>query len=139
MRKVLLLGVAAAAVYLSSSHGTALGLPAIGSAHVHGGTLNCAGLERLWEAAGGSPSAAFTAAEVAMAESGGHQFTPDNSAMNNNGQPDVGYWQINEGYHPGLATTDPIGNAKAAIQISRDGTDWSPWVTYSTGAYQGKC
>ena len=134
MRKVLLLGVAAAAVYLSSSH-AALGLPALGSAHVHGGTLSCAGLERLWEAAGGSPSAAFTAAEVAMAESSGNTNA---SNYNTNGTVDRGAWQINSIWGS-ESTYDPMANARAAVQISHDGTDWTPWATYNSNAYQGKC
>jgi Lysozyme like domain len=96
------------------------------------GTLSCSGLEQLWVAAGGSPSAAFTAAKIAMAESGGNQFAVSST-------DDIGYWQINEPAWGSRATTDPIGNAQAAISISSDGTNWSPWVTYQTGAYQGKC
>jgi len=99
-----------------------------------GGTLNCQGLERLWEAAGGSPGAAFTAAEVATAESSGQQYSTDNDS---NGSTDRGYWQINTIW-PG-STYDPMGNARAAVQISHNGTDWEPWVTYQTGAYEGKC
>jgi LysM repeat protein len=95
------------------------------------GTLGCSGLEALWEAAGGSHAEAFMAAEIAMAESGGLQYalSPTN---------DYGYWQIN-GSHGALATFNPIGNAKAAIIISNDGTDWNPWTTYVTGAYEGRC
>jgi len=83
-------------------------------------------------AAGGRTSAKFTAAEIAMAESGGSQFalSPTN---------DYGYWQINGGHGPALATYNPIGNAKAAIAISSNGTNWSPWTTYVTGAYRGRC
>ena len=40
------------------------------------GTLGCSGLEALWEAAGGSHAEAFTAAEIAMAESGGQAIRP---------------------------------------------------------------
>lgn len=96
-----------------------------------GGTLGCAGLERLWDAAGGNPGAAFIAAEIAMAESGGNQYaiSPTN---------DYGYWQIN-GSHGALATLDAFGNARAAIAISGNGTDWSAWTTYQTGAYIGRC
>ena len=74
------------------------------------GTLGCAGLEALWEQAGGSHAEAFTAAEIAMAESGGRQYalSPTN---------DYGYWQIN-GVH---------------------GRDWDPWTTYTSGAYAGRC
>lgn len=101
----------------------------------HGGTLGCAGLERLWESAGGSPRAAHTAAEIAMAESSGRQYATDT----NGGQStDRGYWQINS-VHGSQSTYDAYGNARAAVQISGNGTDWTPWVTYNTGAYQGKC
>ena len=96
------------------------------------GTLGCSGLEALWEAAGGSHAEAFMAAEIAMAESGGQQYavSPTN---------DYGYWQINGSHGPALATFNPIGNANAAIAISNDGSNWGPWTTYVTGAYQGRC
>jgi hypothetical protein len=105
------------------------------AAAVGGGALSCRGLESLWESAGGSPAAAFTAAEIAMAESGGRQY-----ATNTNGgrSTDRGYFQVNS-IHGALSTYDPLGNAKAAVAISRDGRDWSPWVTYQTGAYAGRC
>jgi LysM repeat protein len=96
------------------------------------GTLGCSGLEALWQAAGGSHGEAFMAAEIAMAESGGRQYA--HSPTN-----DYGYWQINGSHGPAMATFDPIGNAKAAIAISRDGTDWYPWTTYTSGAYAGRC
>jgi hypothetical protein len=139
MRKWLVLGAAAAVLYAGSQHGAlATAAAGLGGGVPHG-TLSCSGLERLWEKAGGAPSAAHMAASIAMAESGGQQDPPSNAGMNSNGMTDVGYWQINSGFHPSLATADPIGNAKAAIQLSNDGQDWSPWVTYTTGAYQGKC
>jgi LysM repeat protein len=96
------------------------------------GTLGCAGLEQLWEAAGGSSGEAFTAAEIAMAESGGRQYalSPTN---------DYGYWQINGSHGPAQATFNPIGNARAAVAISSNGTNWSPWTTYTSGAYNGRC
>jgi LysM repeat protein len=96
------------------------------------GNLSCSGLEALWEAAGGSHGEAFIAAEIAMAESGGRQYalSPTN---------DYGYWQINGSHGPAEATFNPIGNAKAAIAISSNGTNWGPWTTYVTGAYQGRC
>jgi len=100
-----------------------------------GGTLSCSGLEALWESAGGSPSTAFMAAEIATAESGGHQDATDDDG---NGSVDRGYWQINSIWGAG-STYDAAGNARAAVQISDDGTNWSPWVTYQTGAYQGQC
>ena len=95
------------------------------------GNLGCSGLEALWVAAGGARSHAFIAAEIAMAESGGRQFA--HSPTN-----DFGYWQIN-GVHGAMATYNPIGNAKAAIAISGNGSHWGAWTTYVTGAYRGRC
>jgi hypothetical protein len=117
------------------AHGTVAGTHATTAALIRGGTLSCSGLESLWKSAGGSPGAAFTAAEVAMAESGGRRY-----ATNTNGgaSTDRGYWQIND-IHGAQSTYDAYGNARAAVQISGDGADWSPWVTYQTGAYQGRC
>jgi LysM repeat protein len=96
------------------------------------GTLGCSGLEALWEAAGGSHAAAFTAAEIAMAESGGNQYALSPT-------DDYGYWQINASHGPSMATFNALGNAKAAIAISDDGHDWAPWTTYVDGAYAGRC
>jgi len=96
------------------------------------GTLGCSGLEALWKAAGGSHGEAFMAAEIAMAESGGNQYalSPTN---------DYGYWQINGSHGPAMATFNPMGNAKAAIAISDDGSNWGAWTTYTSGAYAGRC
>jgi LysM repeat protein len=96
------------------------------------GNLSCSGLEALWEAAGGSRGEAFMAAEIAMAESGGRQYA--HSPTN-----DFGYWQINGVHGPSMATYDPIGNAKAAISISGNGSHWGAWTTYTSGAYHGRC
>jgi LysM repeat protein len=96
------------------------------------GNLSCSGLEALWKAAGGAPGSAFIAAEIAMAESGGRQYA--HSPTN-----DYGYWQINGGHGPAMATYNPIGNAKAAIAISSNGRSWRAWTTYVTGAYHGRC
>jgi LysM repeat protein len=95
------------------------------------GTLSCSGLEQLWESAGGNPADAFMAAEIAEAESGGNQYALSPT-------DDYGYWQINAS-HGSLATFDAYGNAQAAIQISDNGTNWTPWTTYNTGAYVGQC
>jgi LysM repeat protein len=95
------------------------------------GTLSCPGLEELWEQAGGSNAQAFMAAEIAMAESSGQQFATGAAG-------ERGYWQINPD-HGSLSTYDPLGNAKAAVIISGDGTNWTPWTTFTSGAYQGRC
>jgi LysM repeat protein len=95
------------------------------------GTLSCSGLEELWEDAGGSQGEAFMAAEIAMAESSGQQFATGTVG-------ERGYWQINPN-HGALSTYDPLGNAKAAVFLSDDGTNWTPWTTFLTGAYIGRC
>lgn len=100
-----------------------------------GSSSSCLELEKLWRTNGGSSSEAFTAAEVAMAESGGKQYATD---YNPNGTVDRGYWQINS-VHGSLSTFDRNGNARSAIILSADGTNWSPWTTYQNGSYSGKC
>jgi LysM repeat protein len=96
-----------------------------------GGTLGCSGLEALWKAAGGSSAEAFMAAEIAMAESGGNQYALSPT-------DDFGYWQINAS-NGSLATYNALGNAKSAIILSDNGTNWSPWTTYTAGLYVGRC
>ena len=96
-----------------------------------GGTLGCTGLEALWQSAGGSHSAAFVAAEIAMAESGGRQYATGAAG-------ERGYWQIHPD-HGALSTYSAYGNARAAIIISSNGVNWSPWTTYVSGAYLGRC
>jgi LysM repeat protein len=95
------------------------------------GMYSCSGLEKLWEQAGGSSAHAFTAAEIAMAESGGNPnaISPTD---------DFGLWQIN-GSHGSLATLNALQNAKSAIILSNNGTNWGPWTTYHSGAYVGRC
>jgi hypothetical protein len=39
----------------------------------------------------------------------------------------------------GPATYNPYGNARSAIILSDDGTNWSPWTTYTHGLYIGRC
>ena len=127
-------------LYVGSHHGITAPITTTATAHggtaaTSGGTLSCTGLEKLWEAAGGSPGAAFIAAEIATAESSGQQNSTD---YDSNGTVDRGYWQINSIWGAG-STFDPMGNARAAVQISHDGTNWGPWVTFQKGTYQGKC
>jgi LysM repeat protein len=95
------------------------------------GTLSCSGLEALWVSAGGSAAAEVTAASIAMAESGGNQFATGTVG-------ERGYWQINP-VNGALSTYDPYGNARAAVTMSADGANWSPWTTYTSGAYAGRC
>lgn len=131
---LVLLAAATAGVRVGAAvthhHHHAAPRPAVAS-----GTLDCTQLEQLWEAAGGNPAAAFMAAEVATAESSGRQYA---YLADSNGTADMGYWQINTS-HGSLATYDPRGNARAAVIISSDGTNWWPWVTFDNGLEYGKC
>ena len=95
------------------------------------GNYSCSMLESLWIQQGGNPGEAFIAAEIARAESGGNPGAISPTA-------DYGLWQINVS-NGAYATLDPVGNARAAIAISNDGTNWSPWTTYTSGAYVGRC
>jgi hypothetical protein len=99
--------------------------------HLHG-TLGCHGLEQLWESVGGRHAAAVTAASIAMAESGGNQYATGPFG-------ERGYWQINPVNGPTLSTYHARGNAHAALVMSHNGRNWSPWTTYTDGAYRGRC
>ena len=107
------------------------GTVVVQSGSVPSGNLGCSGLEQLWDDAGGNRADAFMAAEIAMAESGGRQYalSPTN---------DYGYWQINIA-NGALATFDAYRNARSAIILSDDGTNWDAWTTYTEGRYEGKC
>jgi LysM repeat protein len=96
------------------------------------GTLSCGSLELLWRKAGGSSSEAVTAASIAMAESGGSQYATNGSSGTR------GYWQIAPSWGQ-MSTYDALGNAQAAVKISANGANWSPWTTYTSGAYTGRC
>jgi cell wall-associated NlpC family hydrolase len=78
-----------------------------------------------------------TAVAIAMAESSGNAGATHG---NTNGSTDYGLMQINS-IHSNLLSqynwNDPAQNMQMAYQIWKDaGGNWSPWVTYNTGAYQ---
>jgi hypothetical protein len=82
-------------------------------------------VENIWIQAGGNPQAAAMAAAVADAESG---LNPSASRSNPDGTTGIGLWLIpKSGMPPG--TTDPVANARAAVQISQNGQDWSNWCS----------
>lgn len=96
-----------------------------------GGSYNKPALMDIWGQAGGVSSSANIAAAVALAESSGN---PNASNNNTNGTIDRGLWQINS-IHGALSTFDPLGNARAAVSISGNGSSWMPWVAYTNGNY----
>jgi cell wall-associated NlpC family hydrolase len=83
--------------------------------------------------AGFSPDEAATFTAIALAESGGNS-----RAHNPHGEDSKGLFQINARAHPGLDQKydlyDPVQNARAAYEVSRRGTDISPWTVTHGGA-----
>ena len=87
--------------------------------------LSFAQVENYWIQAGGSPQAAAMAAAVADAESG---LNAQAQRTNPDGTTGVGLWLIpSNGTPPG--STDPLANARAAVQLSQNGTDWTQWCS----------
>jgi hypothetical protein len=100
-------------------------------------TLTYSQLEQLWVSNGGSNLVAPVAAAIAMAESSGRT---DAESANPDGGTNVGPWQIDtrgvgNGYSVGQLL-DPNTNARLAIRGSDNGANWSPWATWSSGAYK---
>lgn len=112
----------------SSSSGAGGGHPPSGAQ----GRLSYGQLEQLWVDAGGNPKFKAIAAAIAMAESGGVINAVNH---NTNGSTDRGLWQINS-VHGSQSTFNELANARAAVAISNNGTNWTPWVTFNTGAYK---
>jgi hypothetical protein len=129
------LAVASGMKHHHHGHGILAGLDSVTVGAASGSHAGCRKLEHLWMAEGGRPSQAQMAASIAMAESGGDAGA---TGSNTDGSTDRGYWQINS-VHGAQSTYDPAANARAAVAISGDGSNWTPWVTYNTGAYAGRC
>jgi hypothetical protein len=79
-----------------------------------------------------------TAIAIALAESGGDPNAIGDTAITTGGS--VGLWQVNLHWHPEydqLKLHDPQYNANAAYAIySAAGSDFAPWSTYKSGAYE---
>ena len=91
--------------------------------------MNLAELRQLAAQVGFPDASLDVAAAVAMAESGGNP-----AAVGDQGNS-LGLWQVNVPSHPQYKGTDllmPEQNARAALTISKGGTDWSPWSTFTT-------
>lgn len=98
-----------------------------------GGALTFAEVEAVWVRNGGDPAAARLAAAVASAESGRRPSAVNGS--NTDGSIDRGLFQMN-GVHGACSTFDLNQNTRCAIQLSRNGTNWRPWVAFNTGAHR---
>jgi hypothetical protein len=98
------------------------------------GTQNYS-LLTLARAGGFTGTAAYEAAAIAFAESSGNPKAEDHD---NNGTTDYGLWQINSvhGYDSDELINNPVYNAQAAYAIYKEaGNSFSPWDTYTSGAY----
>lgn len=83
---------------------------------------------------------------IMMAESGGRAGAHNTNA--GTGDNSYGLFQINMlgalgpdrlrryGLRSNDQLFDPLTNARIAYQMSKGGTDWSPWSTYKSGAYE---
>lgn len=89
--------------------------------------------------AGFSTTAAVTATAIAMAESGGRPNARCHNCVPGVTEDSRGLWQINVDAHPWANQQniyDPATNAAAAYEVSSHGKSFTPWSTYTNGAYQ---
>lgn len=91
----------------------------------------------LWIMARGSAQTASMAAAIAMAESSLGTGAANSAAYNKdtNGSTDRGLWQINS-INGSWSSYDIMTNARGAVQLSHNGTDWHLWTTYKDGSYR---
>jgi LPXTG-motif cell wall-anchored protein len=94
-------------------------------------TMTLSQVKNIWIKAGGNPQAADMAAAMADASSG---LNPNATFTNPDGSVGVGLWLIDKnGMPPG--STDPLANARAAVEQSNNGTNWKNWcVAWSDNA-----
>ena len=94
--------------------------------------LTFAELKQLALTVGFPASGADVAAAIALAESAGIVAARGDSGSS------FGLWQVHAPAWPqfdALQLLDATYNAKAALVISKGGTDFSPWSTFKSGAY----
>jgi hypothetical protein len=92
-----------------------------------------------YAAAAGFPDP-VTAAAIAMAESSGNPSAVGDQALAPTNGPSIGLWQINIGSNANAnfanqPLTDPQTNANAAFAIFSAAGGFTPWTTFTNGAY----
>jgi len=107
-------------------------------------TLSAEAIAGYGYAAGWRGEALVIATAIALAESSGRTDAVGDVNLTVSGEKSVGLWQIN--YRPARdalggprdpnRNLDPATNARNAYGISSGGTKWSPWSTYTNGAYR---
>lgn len=94
--------------------------------------------------AGFTGPALITALAIAAAESGLNAAAVGDVDLTERGERSVGLWQINwrpsrdqpGGLRDPNLNLDPFHNAVAAYAISGRGTTFTPWSTFTSGAYR---
>ena len=96
-------------------------------------------IKALWTGNGGSPGTANVAAAVCLSESSG-RTGPDVNTHNPDGGTNVGLWQLDTNGvgagHTVEQLQDPATNCRITIMGSANGTNWSHWEGYTSGAYK---
>lgn len=88
------------------------------------------------QSAGFSGTALTVATAIMQAESG---FNTLAQHVNSDGSVDRGIFQINSRWHSEVSDScayDPLCASQAAYRISSQGSNFNPWTTYTSGAYQ---
>ena len=114
-----------------------------GAGRMAGGSRK--GMMDILRRAGFSGKALDTAFAVALAESGGRMDRPgDVNLQTKKWGPSIGMFQIrslkhwqdyNSPQRDAKRLTDADFNAQSAFKISKGGTNWKPWSTYTSGAF----
>lgn len=100
--------------------------------------LSAADVTAIAKAVGFSGASLQTIVAICKAESG---FIPNATNVNSDAYRSIdrGLSQINNHWHPDVTDAqafDPTGNLTAAWKISQFGTNFSPWATFTSGAYK---
>jgi hypothetical protein len=91
-------------------------------------TLSDAQIAGVARQAGFTGDSLLIAVEIAIAESSGRTDVVNYLGC-------VGLWQIMKRYQPETTEQlkDPLTNARVAFRMSKQGTNWKPWTTYTSG------
>lgn len=102
-----------------------------------GGRLSPAQIASIARGVGFPEATIPTITGIVMAESGGNPYAHNDNPKTRDDS--YGITQINALAHGPVAKTalgDPVQAMKLALSISKGGTDFTPWTTYTSGAYK---
>jgi hypothetical protein len=119
---------------------TIIAINANASGGIVSGNLTYAQILPYAQSAGFSDGDDVVAAAIALAESSGNPAAVGDQSLAPSNGPSYGLWQINVGANPQFANdnlTDPQTNANDAYELYQAaGNSFSPWTTYTSGAYE---